>query len=318
MSGDTAQEDSGRSARTYLGGQPVFRIDEELQKMSGIKVSILDAAKYRIELRAYGNALEISPLLALRSRFFDALAEYTTAEANHLQSQQEILRLRGLHRSEAVSTKKLQQQESRWQADKARLEATRFKLKQIRDEAVLNWGKLIGAWITDPESERLSDWVAGKRALLLVTIPGDGGSTDEITDIYVHRSGKRSLAKPAQMISASPKSHHLAQGDSYFYETDGDDIRPGIRFNAWIPQRSRLTGVMVPESAVVRHLGQTFAYIETEEDFFTRQAISGLIFTEQGIFVKEGLSPGDRLVIEGAQTLLSEEFRAQIPDEDDD
>lgn len=91
-----------------------------------------------------------------------------------------------------------------------------------------------------------------------------------------------------------------------------------MRVTAWLPQQSKTSGVNIPDSALLWHLGQTFVYLQTEPHTFTRHTIIKPIKSPTGFFVQDPHLVGKKIVVTGAQTLLSEEFRSQIPDEDDD
>jgi hypothetical protein len=75
---------------------------------------------------------------------------------------------------------------------------------------------------------------------------------------------------------------------------------------------------MIPKSALIWHLDQAFVYIKTGKDRFSRRPVTHFSATADGYFISDGIGPGEELVTTGAQMLLSEEMRGQIPDEDDD
>jgi len=49
-------------------GQSVIRLSTETQKLSGIETITLKPASHHTEFTAYGNAINIQPLLALRNQ----------------------------------------------------------------------------------------------------------------------------------------------------------------------------------------------------------------------------------------------------------
>ncbi len=65
--------------------------------------------------------------------------------------------------------------------------------------------------------------------------------------------------------------------------------------------------MVVPRDAVVRTEGKGWVYVATGDDHFTRKEIALDRATENGWFVTNGVAAGDKLVITGAQSLLSEE-----------
>lgn len=73
-----------------------------------------------------------------------------------------------------------------------------------------------------------------------------------------------------------------------------------------------LAGVIVPSSAVVRVEGRTCVYLQRDKRTFCRREVSAAQPVEAAWFVSSGLASKDRVVVVGAQALLSEEFRSQI------
>ena len=97
----------------------------------------------------------------------------------------------------------------------------------------------------------------------------------------------------------------------------GFPLRPGAAITAYItiPGPTR-TGVVIPRAAVVRSEGRAWVYVQLGEPRFRRQVVSLDAPTPGGWFATAGFAAGDRVVVDGAQTLLSEEFKSQIKLED--
>jgi len=73
-----------------------------------------------------------------------------------------------------------------------------------------------------------------------------------------------------------------------------------------------LTGVVVPHAAVVYAEGKTWAYVQTGADTFMRREVHLDHLTQDGWLITSGLAVGERVVVTGAQMLLSEELKSQI------
>jgi hypothetical protein len=69
-----------------------------------------------------------------------------------------------------------------------------------------------------------------------------------------------------------------------------------------------MRGLIVPTSAVVWSEGKAWVYQQTASERFTRRVVPTEVPVERGFFVAQGFSPGDKVVIQGAQALLSEEM----------
>ena len=76
-------------------------------------------------------------------------------------------------------------------------------------------------------------------------------------------------------------------------------------------------GVLLPRSAIVRVGSQAWVYFEKEEREFARLPVPLDARTDEGWFVGEGedLKAGAKLVITGAQALLSTELNAGASEE---
>jgi biotin carboxyl carrier protein len=100
-------------------------------------------------------------------------------------------------------------------------------------------------------------------------------------------------------------------------QTPGASLRPGAAVVAQVPAvGGRRTGVTIPRRAVVRLMGKAWAYVLTGEESFTRRELLDAETAGDAWFVTRGFQPGDRVVTDGAQVLLSEELKAQIEQEE--
>jgi len=299
-------------------GQGAIALAAKAQSLSGLQTITLTSVSDHPEFTAYGKAVNIQPLLELRNRYLVTLTERGGATARFEQAEQNIRRQQDLYREGATSKHSLQVQQAQWQTDKALLDASGVHGKAIIDEARLNWGKKLTEWALSADADQLSGFLSGKKTLLHITLPVNKQLASEIQSIEVEASGNRSAATKAELISAAPQTDASVQGESYFFQTDGRRIRTGMRVAAWIPEQGEnQSGVVIPKSALIWYMDQAFVYIKTAKEQFSRRAIDHYSATAGGYFIGSGLSAGEQLVVTGGQMLLSEEFRRQIPDEDD-
>ncbi|MGZ8193636.1 MAG: efflux RND transporter periplasmic adaptor subunit [Methylobacter sp.] len=311
-------DDKQQSKIDIIEGQPIIHLDENVQSVSGIQTTTLQPANYHAEFTANGKAVNIQPLVALRNQYLLRLAERRSATAKFNHAEQNIKRQQDLYRHGVTSKHNLQSQQSQWQADKSQLDAVHFQGQAIYNEAVLNWGKKLAEWVVSTESDKLNDFLSGRQTLLQITLPANKHLPDDIQTIYIEPSGFRSSANKASLISAAPQTDIPTQGESYFFQIMGTNIRTGMRIAAWIPERNEdRPGVIIPKSALIWYLDQAFVYIKTDREKFSRRNINHFSATDDGYFVSNELKPGDQLVTTGGQMLLSEEIRGQIPNEDD-
>jgi hypothetical protein len=299
-------------------GRPVIRLAIEVQKLSGIETLTLKPASHHAEITAYGKAINIQPLLDLRNRYLLALTERSSAKARFKQAGQSINRQQDLYRHGVSSKRNLEEQQAQWQAYKAQADAADFQGQGIINEARLNWGKDLTGWAMSTDSDRLEAFLSGRQTLLQITLPANKHLND-IQTIYIEVSGNRGSAQKAKLISVAAKTESVAQGESYYFQTGDKSIITGMNVTAWIPEKNeQMTGVIIPKSALIRHLDQAFVYLKIDQETFIRRVIDQYSATSEGYFISDVITPGDQIVTTGGQMLLSEELRGQIPEEGED
>jgi multidrug efflux pump subunit AcrA (membrane-fusion protein) len=87
---------------------------------------------------------------------------------------------------------------------------------------------------------------------------------------------------------------------------------PGVSADAQVPVGPGVSGVVVPASAVVWWQGRAWAYVERKTGTFSRSEVATDVPVPGGWFVSGGVAAGQRLVVRGAQMLLSEEGRGAV------
>ena len=300
-------------------GKPVIQLDAQAQKFSGIETLTLKPASHHSEFTAYGKAINIQPLLALRNRYLVALTERSSAKARFRQAEQNTKRQQDLYRHGVSSKRSLQEQQAQWQSYKAQVEATDFQEKAIIDETLLNWGKELTNWALSTDSDKLGAFLSGRQRLLQITLPANKHLYGTIQTIYVEASGNRNKAHKAEQISVAALTETAAQGESYYFQTSDKNIITGMNVTAWIPEQNvQMTGVIIPESALIWYMDQALVYVKTDGKTFSQRILEHYSASAGGYFITGTIKPGEQIVTKGAQMLLSEELRGQIPKEDDD
>jgi len=299
--------------------QAPVSLSTDIQKSSAIETIILKPTSHHAEFIAYGKVINIQSLLALRHRYLLALTDQRSAQAKFKQSEQNTHRQQELYSSGVSSKRSFQEQQAQWQSNQAQVEASHYQNAAIIDEAQLLWGKELADWVTSNDHSKLDALLSGRKKLIQITLPTHQHLANSIRSIDIEASGNRSKAHKAEFISASTHTELFAQGESYFFQSSDKSLIPGMAISAWIPEHSTVTtGVIIPKSALIWYMDQALVYIKNTDTSFKRLILYHFTPTVDGYFVPDTLSPNQQLVITGAQMLLSEELRGQIPKEDDD
>jgi len=81
---------------------------------------------------------------------------------------------------------------------------------------------------------------------------------------------------------------------------------------AFLSSGSMVDGTTVPAPAIVWWQGRAWIYVHTGAETFVRREIATDTPAPTGGYVVKGLPGNAELVTQGAQMLLSEEFRSQV------
>jgi len=299
--------------------QTQITLSTNIQKSSNVVTLILKPVSHFAEFVAYGKVLNIQSLLDLRHRYLLALTDQRSAQAKFKQAEQNLSRQQDLYRSGVSSKRSLQEQQAQWQANQAQVDATLYQNTALIDEVQLLWGKELMDWVISKDHSTLDAFLSGRQKLIQITLPSHQHLANTIRSIEIEVSGNRSKAHKAELISAATHTELVSQGESYFFKSSDKNLLTGMAISAWIPEQNiAMAGFMIPKSALIWYMDQALVYIKTSETTFNRLVLSHYAPTTDGYFVPDTLSPNQQLVITGAQMLLSEELRGQIPKEDDD
>ncbi|WP_051906741.1 efflux RND transporter periplasmic adaptor subunit [Methylomarinum vadi] len=317
----TADDDDTNSSETIvlIGGHRLLELDAQTRKNAGIETVPAQARRYRPEMEAYGKVLDITPLLNLRLQLMTAKVRHDSAAEKNRLSRAGMTRLQDLHRNDAVSTRQLQEQLAQWQTDRALADETALQRRMTIVSSLQQWGNKLTDWFTQASSPEADDIIRHKKQLLQITLPTGVVLPDDVASIRIFVSGDPHNAIAAQLVDAAPQVDPLTQGRQYFFLADNTDLPSGLHVTALIPsQNDSLDGVVIPRAALLWHMGQAFVFIEIDDGRFVRRDIESYRELEGDYFVSSAIKNGERVVSKGAQTLLSQQLRAQIPDEDDD
>jgi hypothetical protein len=132
-------------------------------------------------------------------------------------------------------------------------------------------------------------------------------------------AGQENEVVQADRVAATPVIDPRSPGESFLFRLrEGRfGLRPGLAVTAYLPlPGASRQGFKIPPTAVVRLSGKAYVYVQAASDQFVRREIRVESPVDAGYFVTGRLAVGDRIVITGAQTLLSEEFKPESVEED--
>ncbi len=308
---EKTEEKSGNpvSRISTQDGQVLIKLDASTETRMGLKVATLQATTRQQDLRGSALVLSAQDLTELRKSYLATGTEQEKAKVALNASKQEYERLDSLHREDQnASTKAVQAAEATWRTDEVNLKAAQTALSLNEIAIRQGWGDAIARWIVDG-SPNLNRVLEQKDVLLQVSLPQvSRGNAPGAANIQTSNG----RAQAAKLLSAFPKVDPRLQTPSFLYvATSRPDLVPGMTLAVLLPSGPFVKGISVPTKATVWWQGKAWAYLQTTQGNFLRREVPTEMPVEGGWFVTGGFSPGDKIVLTGAQQLFSEEFRSQ-------
>jgi hypothetical protein len=148
-------------------------------------------------------------------------------------------------------------------------------------------------------------------ALIRVDLPLGEALKDPPVRVRVASLASPNSPVDAAVLGPAPDVDPQIQGQGFLLLQKAGFLAPGTAIKAWltVPGEAE-SGVAVPREAVLRHEAEVFVYLQTSDDTFVRRQIELERFLDTAWFVRD-LKTQDKVVVVGAQQLLSEELKGQ-------
>ncbi len=273
-----------------------LKLNEEAQAHADLKVVVLEAAELKPEVKAFGRVLDASPLAA-------SLTEIATAQSQLEASGKEAERLKVLFaQNQNASARAMEIAEAAVKRDHIAAEAAQLRL-------LSSWGKDIASRPTLDGFIR--SLVAQENALVRVDVPASEKMETAPTAARIALLSAPDAPLDTEFLGVAVSADPQTLGRGFHFLVKGKSLAANAAVTAWLtlpgePEK----GVIVPREAIVRHEGEAFIYIKTGDETFERKEIELHHPLVAGWFT-DGFKPGVKIVINGAQQLLSEELKGE-------
>lgn len=286
------------------GAPLVVTLDEAALARAGIELASLEADQLAPEVLAYGRVLDPVPASAVLSNLAAARAAADAAE-------RERVRVEGLARNGVNASAR--------EVEAAR--ATAARAQADLEQADYRVDALLGA--ARPTLGDLSELARGlgRRQVALVRVDVPGGrerpQPEHGARLTAYPETSRTLS--ARYLGPAPEADPRRPGWSFSFLVTEAPPPPGSPVWAHLAVTGEpVSGVHVPERALLRSEGRLFAFVALGGGRFERRVIEARVLPDGSAFATQGLSPGDSVVVSGAQQLLSSQRLAAGAGEEED
>lgn len=281
------------------GGGTGVQLDLPAQKLIGLATTNLAAAALPPEVRGFGRVLDPTPLVGL-------VGDLASARVAWEASSKEFQRVSGLFQQGANASAKLVE------AAEAAAKRDQIALHLAETRLLSDWG---GGVAAEPDLPAFIESLATRQsALVRLELPA--GETVPATPVGARLTPPGNGAPvEARFLGRATTTDAQVQGEGFLFLVTNPPagLAPGLAVTGFVQLPGEpARGLVVPDDAVVRSADHAWVYVQTDATNFVRREIALTRPAATGWFVTNGVAPAERVVVTGAQTLLSEERKGQI------
>ncbi|MDR7039042.1 hypothetical protein J2X36_003815 [Methylobacterium sp. BE186] len=290
-------------------GRTVVRIKPEERTRLGLETARVSARPHRQELQAYGSVLDLARVTELTNSYATARAQLQTAQAKVEISRSALRRAKNL--GQYATPVQVETTSGTLQTDEAALMAAESQLRTLAATAQQEWGPVIGKAIVE-RTPLVTRLIEREDFLMQVTLP-PGETLKGMPGAAFAEVPPQSSRVSLRFVSPATRTDQRVQGQSFYFIVAGDGgLLPGMSTLAFVPAERTVTGVLVPEDAVVHWQGGTWVYRGLDENAFVRHPIKSDPPMADDAYVVEDLTGETEIVLRGGQALLSEEMKSLL------
>jgi hypothetical protein len=303
-SADTPAETATAAADSADQG---VKLGAEGAATNGIVVAPVQPASALNETVTIGNAIvvDITDLVSGAAQYEASRAQEQQASVHALASHAALDRARLLNAdNKNISDRVVQESAAAAASDDSAVHAATASLTAARAALRQKWGSVVADGVLGG-----AQWgrrLVARQAALIETSFNEGTVPPPMITITA-ASGRPAVAR---YVGASPRVDARLQRATHFYvSNDATDLPIGL---ATVIRQSLTgeNGVVVPSSAVVWYSGAALVFVESSAGTYVERPVGTTEPVAQGFLVTT-IQPGERVVVSGAQQLLSERHKPE-------
>lgn len=277
-------------------GGPVLKLDEPTEKLLGLQTAIPAPGSVNKELIAPARVLDGAGLAAQFNELRSAQTALTAARAD-FDRKKKLFENGNNSTASAVEQAEALTKQQELAADSA------------RDRIAATWGGVIAG--RDGLADFARRLLARELALVRVDLLASDTLAAAPRTVRLLRLDSEAIST-AIVLGPAPATDSIVAGQSLLclVATNTASLVPGSMLMASIEMNATERGTVLPRTAVVRHAGFGWVYVQAAPHVFSRRMVSLDYPHPDGWLVSgEWTQP---VLITGAQSLLSEELKGSI------
>jgi hypothetical protein len=309
-----ANDDDERAGqRAADAGEPAatMTLDEAAQRRAGIAAHTVPVRRVAQTRRGIASVVDLQPMIELADALATARTQLAAGRARLDAARSAYERARASSSAGAFSAAQVEAAAANFKSEQAAADAAAAHAETLAASASWAWGAVLGRALVrsgDPIARLLDR----RDTLLQVSMPQAerlGAAAPRAATLQLDADQR----VPLRFVSWAPKADPRLPGASMLFATASRDaLVPGATWPVDVPLANDVRGGIVPTSAVVWSQGRAWYFKRSGETRFERHPLGDHAVRIDAGFVVPEVDDDDEIVVQGAQTLLSEEQRSKI------
>lgn len=301
-----------------------IRLTEAIVKNSGIQTTKIISSNKQSSFSNYGIVQATDTLIDLKNIYDQLMQEINTLQNQINTEEKKYLAFVDLNADgKNISDQALLDQQTLVNNLSVSVEKKVVLKKNLQQKVLSQWGNKFYMAITGKAKDKqLNPLLNGDARLVKITLPSsDSDNSIPHKIIFTPINGNKETE--GIYLDKAPTIEPSILGQTFYYLIQSPDIRIGSKLIGFYKEKQnndkQTNRYEVQSSSIVWSTGLPWVYIEEEPFLFVKKPVSLENEIKDGwLVISEALSTNDIIVSKGAQLLLSEEYKYQIKNENED
>ena len=291
-------------------------LSEETQNLIGLKVQNINSKVYAFNREFPGMIMSITELIEAQrdTKILNLAISESVSRLN--QRKQDLSRILNLFKAgKKASSRQLELAELEVKENEKVLKELIEEKESLKLQIMANWSENISEMLGSENRNFIS--ILNKKTQIARFAIRDKIQIKN-AKWWVNKVGENSNNRIKARLMGNAGSTAIGDiGEAWLVESKSLNLPSNSPVLVIAESAKKLDGVEIPADSVVRYAGKSWIYLQTQSDEFERRNISENFPTSAGFFTTELIKDAS-IVTEGAQTLLSEELKHLITNENED
>ncbi len=299
----------------------IITLPGSIIKNSGIEIQPISESKKRSLYSSYGYVVNLKNLIDYKTNYLNLNFGINKLNSQLKEESERFKKLQSLNEdNKNIADSVVHEKEIEINNIRNNLNIQKNNKNNLLQVIEQEWGNPFKELLIHPKKSLLKNIFNSETKLLKITIANDKIKKLPPQELMVFSLNQPEIKYKANFISKAPVSDQDIQGRSYFYLTSNNDLMMGSKINSYIElvKDNSVKKFFIPKSSIVWNDGKPWIYEESSKNSFLRQPLFKMEEVKDGWIVQFENIPPRAIVTNGAQLLLSEEYKHLITNENED